>query len=401
MDAYATAFSDALDPRVASEALVMALDARLGASLAGALVLATAASAQAGRVAGARLADRWPDALLAGTSFEGVLAEGRVVRDRPALVAIAWGEGAAEPAPFLLESEVLGRPEATDPDEFVHVLEEARGGALDGNDLVLLFPDALEGLGLERMLSALGPRLGGAVFAGAAASGPGSVPAQAWAGELAEQGGTLGVVLPGGAAGGSRVGCAGATRFASPWLRIGECRSRWVDELEGEPALDWVRRQLGLETSAPVEPHLDRLTVRVRPASAATDGESIPDESDLAYVERYVVGLDARRGAISVPAGVERGGELAFALPDPDHARAALRAAAEGLSPSPVVLQLACRARDASLHGDADLEGAWVQHLVGERAAVGTLAPFQIRPGSDGRSGEIAHTTLLAALGRV
>ena len=127
----------------------------------------------------------------------------------------------------------------------------------------------------------------------------------------------------------------------------------------------------------------------------------MPDEADLAYVERYVVGFDAERGAISVPAGIERGGELALALPDPDHARASLRVAAEGLSRSPVVLQFSCRARDAALHGDADLEGAWVQHLVGERAAVGTLAPFQIRPGHDGRPGELVHATLLAALGRV
>jgi hypothetical protein len=230
MDAYATAFSDALDPTVAAEELARALEARLGVGVAGALVLATAAGAEAGRVAGARLADRWPDALLAGTSFEGVLAESRVVRDRPALLAIGWGEGSEEPAPFLLESEVFGQSAGAALDDVVHVLEEAREGPLEAEDLVLLFPDAIEGLALERQLAALGPRVRGAVFAGAAASGPGLVGAQAWVGELAEAGGTLGVVLPGGAAGGGRLGSAGATRFASPWLRIGECRSRWIDD---------------------------------------------------------------------------------------------------------------------------------------------------------------------------
>lgn len=400
MDAYATALSDALDPVIATKELALALEARLGEGVAGALLLATAAGAEAGRAVGGDLATRWPEAALAGTSFEGVLAEGRVVRDRPALLAIAWAEVEAEPTPFLLEPEVFGRPAAFDLDEAVQVLEDARGGALDSDDLVLLFPDAMEGVALEQQLAALEPRVGGAVFAGAAACGPGALPACAWAGEMGEAGGTLGVVLPGGAAGGKRLVSASATRFASPWLRIGQCRSRWIDELDGEPALDWVRRQLGLEVAAPIEPHLDRLTVRVRPAAPGRGGEQMPDEADHAYVERYVVGLDEGRGSISVPTEVARGAELAFALPDPEHARANLRAAALRLPPSPVVLQFACRARDEALHGDADLEGAWVQHAVGERAAVGTLAPFQIRSGPDGRAGPLVHATLLAALGR-
>ncbi|MEM9176189.1 MAG: FIST C-terminal domain-containing protein [Myxococcota bacterium] len=282
----------------------------------------------------------------------------------------------------------------------MHVLEEARGGPVGAEDLVLLFPDALEGVALEERLATLQPRLQGALFAGAAAAGPGSAPARAWVGETAEAGGTLGVIVPGGAAGGRRLGAAGATRFASPWLRIGQCRSRWVDELEGEPALDWVRRQLGLEAQEAVEPHLDRLMVRLRSTPAEADAADETDEGDTDYLERYVIGLDDERGSISIPTDLERGAQLAFALPDADRARANLRAAAGALPPSPVVLQFACRARDASLHGDADLEGAWVQHAVGDRAAVGTLAPFQIGPSADGRPRQLVHTTLLAALGR-
>ena len=396
MDAFATALSDALDPAVAVRELASALEARLGQGVVGALLLGTAAGDGTGRIVGESLATHWPEALLAGTTFEGVLAEGRVLRDRPALVAIGWGAGEAEPVPFLLDAEVFGRG-ALDLEEVAHVLEDARGGPLTGDDLVLLFPDALEGVALEERLALLRPRLAGAVFAGAAAAGAGTAAAQAWAGDHVEPGGTLGVVLPGGAAGGRRLGFAGATRFASPWLQVGDCRSRWVDELDGEPALDWVRRQLGLGVSDSVEPHLDRLMVRLR---SSGEGDGVPDESDLDYEERYVVGLDDERGAISVPADVERGAQLAFALPDPDHARASLRAAAEGLSPSPVVLQFACRARDAALHGDPDLEGAWVQHAVGDRAAVGTLAPFQIGPAPDGRPRQLVHATLLAALGR-
>ncbi|MEM9174483.1 MAG: hypothetical protein AAGC67_04555, partial [Myxococcota bacterium] len=103
MDAFATALTEALDPDAATGALAAAIEAGLGADVAGALLLETAAGAEMGRAVGEQLASRWPAALLAGSSFEGVLAEGRVVRDRPAVVAIAWSEAEAEaePVPFL------------------------------------------------------------------------------------------------------------------------------------------------------------------------------------------------------------------------------------------------------------------------------------------------------------
>ncbi|MBB82724.1 MAG: hypothetical protein CL931_02815 [Deltaproteobacteria bacterium] len=401
MERFATALSDALDPDFAAGFLAEALETRLGPTVRGVLVLATAAAVDAGLRVGERLSERWPEALVAGTSFEGVLAEGRVIRDRPAVLAIAWAEehggDDGELIPFLLESEVFG-PGSVDLDEVVHVLEEARGGPLGDEDLVLLFPDAIAGSALEDRLAMLRERAHGAVFVGAAATGAGVEPANAWLGAHRESAGTLGLVVPRGNEGGTALATAGATRFASPWLRIGMCRSRWIDELEGEPALDWVRRQLGLGPAAPVEPHLDRLMVRLRAARDEKEGES--DESDLDYLERYVIGVDDARGAISVPSAFERGDEVALALPDPDHARANLRAAAESLPPSPVVLQLACRARDEALHGDADLEGAWVQHVIGDRAAVGMVAPFQIGPAPDGRPRQRVHATLLAALGR-
>lgn len=404
MFALATVFSDALRPQAAAESLADGVEAQLrgGAPVAGALVLSTAASGIAGREVGARLASRWPEARIAGTAFEGLLAAGHMVRDRPATLVIAWSEGHDAPEPFLLEREVFAGARGPDPEETALLLEEIRAPADFGrDDLVLLFPDALEGPGLEAGLAALGARLGGPAFVGAAATG-GARGALAWLDEEQEVGGTLGLIVPGGAGpDGARLAAAGATRFASPWLEIGQCRSRWVDVLDGEPALDWVRRQLGLGEADPVEPYLDRLMVRLRPGLGDARADADPtDETDRDYVERYVVGLDDRRGAISIPGGFRRGEQLAFALPDADHARSALRAAVAGLAPSSHVVQFACRARDAALHGDADLEGALVQHAAVGRAAIGTIAPFQIGPDARGVSRQLVHTTVLAALGR-
>jgi len=402
MFALATAFSEALRPDRAAEALAVEIDHALPGGVAGALLLSTAASGSAGRDAGALLRDRWADGHLAGTAFEGLLAHGRVHRDRPAMLAIAWGPAEQAPIPFLLESDVFAGLGDDRLEEAAHLLEESRGDADFGpDDLVLLFPDSIAGHALESGLAWLGPRLGNPAFLGAAASGGAHAGALAWADESQAVGGTVGLIVPGGAGPArARLGAAGATRFASPWLEIGDCRSRWVDELDGEPALDWVRRQLGLADGDPVERHLDRLMVRLRTAPEPSDAAAAsPDEDDRDYAEHYVVGLDDRRGSISIPGAFGRGEQLAFALPDPAHARSALRQAVDGLADSPLLLQFACRARDASLHGDADLEGALVQHAAGSRAVVGTVAPFQIGPDARGVSRQLVHTTVLAALG--
>ena len=87
-----------------------------------------------------------------------------------------------------------------------------------------------------------------------------------------------------------------------------------MDGLDGEPPLDWVRRQLGLGPGSPIEPHLGRLLVRVRhPAvdgarpstDLAPEEASGGDPSD--FVERYVIGVDDRRYTSADEADVNRG----------------------------------------------------------------------------------------------
>ncbi len=366
-------------------------------SIVGGLILATEASGRAGVEVGRRLGARWQTAGFAGTTFEGVLARGRIHRDEPAMILLAWSGAPDEsgPMPFALDPEESLAERVSET-----ILELAGRSSLEAGDLILLFPDAHGAGGVEEMLGDLGSRLGPASVAGAGATGIDGHEVEAFLGDDEMPGAMIGLVIPSSneapsLAGGPLVRCAEATRSASPWLEITKCRPRWIDELDGEPALDWVRRQLGLEAEDAIEPHLDRLLARVRKRSAAG-----ADHESGSCDERYIVGLDNRRGSLSWPGSFASGDHLALALPDGPLARAALRNAIDDLRASPLVLQFACRARDEALHGDPDLESAWVAHSARDRAVIGTVAPFQIAMGDREPCRMLVHSSVLAALGR-
>ena len=404
MTRFPTALTRALSADAAAGKLAEGLTRRLGPGerLGGAFLLSTAASGAHGVEVARGLARRWPAAALFGTTFEGVLAGGRTYRDEPALSVLGWPEGENEPLPFLLE------PDLPDADRIAdEILRQSERTALGPSDLVLLFPDALGSRDIEPILARLGSLLGQPWIAGSAASGVAGHPAAAFFGSEVEPGATLGLVVPGPDPGSKgptlgptppralpRIRSAGASRPASPWLEVTGGRPPWIDRLEGEPPLVWVRRQLGLREDAPVEPHLDRLLIRLQRREAVLAGDPDFDEWD-------VVGLDDRRGALSIPVRVERGDRIALALPDPDGARESLRSALSALPVTPLLLQFSCRARNEDLYGDPDLESAWVDHHWPGRQVLGTVAPFQLGSEEPGRCRLRVHSTLLVAVGEV
>lgn len=405
MFALATAFTHASTAASAAAELISIVDDRLEAadSVVGGILWATAAAGIQGPEIGQLLTERWPEAMLVGSSFEGVLGEGRSWRDRPAFELLVWTAGPGEPVPLILEPFSC----EVSSDELDHLesalREAAPNDAPKAEDLVLLFPDAHSPGELEATLAELTDRLGGVRFAGTAASGPVSSPCLSWVAGESEPGASVGLYLPGGAASGAtgeRLVRAQGSRFASPWLEISQARDRWIDSIEDESPLDWIRRQLGLGAKERVEPYLDRLLVRVRDRVAGAEAPDLPLDEDLKdFVERYIVGVDPNRGSLSLPGDFQQGGQLAFALPDADLAQASLRRAVEELSPSQLVLQFGCRARDEALHGDDDVEIALVDFGSGTADAIGTVAPLQLAPGLDGRCRIFVHSTLLVAIG--
>lgn len=407
MTRFAAACRAGFDAPSLADRLGEPLEAALGSSaaVAGAWVAATAAGGRLGEEVGQCLAERWPAAELVGTTFEGLVAEARVWQDEPAVAVLAWTVGASAPVPIAIAGH------ASDPEVLAkEILEAAPHGPVEPGDLCLLFPDALGSPALAEWLERLSPASGGPWLAGAAAVGLEGESAVSWTrrGTFYEEPALVGLWLPGQAArrasnsrGGParrpRVQCVGATRAASPWLEITACRSHWIDALDGEPPIDWIRRQLGLAEDERVEPHLARLLIRVARAAdpAAPEAAGEPEQ----FSERFVTGVDARRGSIGVVAPFARFDRLALALPDASAAREGLSAAVDALADGPLLLQFACPDRGERLHGDRDLESALVADRARGRVTFGVVAPFQLGTDPAGHGRLLVHSTVLASAG--
>ena len=137
MKRFLTAFSRALDPLNMAEELALGVEGEPGGAgpLAGALVLATAASGDGGFEVGRALGERWPGAVVVGSSFEGVVSGGRIYRDEPAMALLAWTEEQKQtPVPFVLDA---GEADAARISEAI--FEASGQSALNSGDLVLLF----------------------------------------------------------------------------------------------------------------------------------------------------------------------------------------------------------------------------------------------------------------------
>lgn len=408
------ALESALEAGSAASALAEAVEAALGGpkQVVGAFVLATAAAGRAGEDVGRLLAARWPAAELLGTSFEGLALDGRVWQGEPAVGVLAWAAGDGAPIPIVCEAG------ERDPDVLAkEIFSACDRVSASAEDLVLLFPDALGTPALRPLLDRFSPAFGGPWLAGAAATGIDGGASCSWTipSHPGEAEILVGLLLPGEASAGSahfarsvpppapppvpgprrlnpRVQCAGATRLASPWLEISACRSHWIDALEGEPPLVWIRRQLGLGDEAGVEPHLERLLVRL---AGPHPFESDPE----AFDELYLTGVDPRRGAVSVMGSFARGDRLALALPDAGWARESLRSAVDALPVTPLILQLGCPSRGEALHGDRDVESAVVADQALGRRILGVIAPFQLGSDPAGVGRLRVHSTVLVAIG--
>ena len=101
-----------------------------------------------------------------------------------------------------------------------------------------------------------------------------------------------------------------------------------------------------------------------------------------------------------MPIEVSRGDRIAMAWPDADLARQNLREVLDELKAASGLLQFSCRARDAGLHGDGDIEPAWVADRAAGRPVLGAIAPFQIGPGSrfESASRLLVHASVLVGL---
>jgi len=220
------------------------------------------------------------------------------------------------------------------------------------------------------------------------------------------QGGLSGVAYASGVAIVSRVtqGC----QPIGPRRRITAAQRNVITQLDGEPALDCLLRDLGAEGTEPRDalPRLRQTLVglsdapvapvaAVAPdAAAATAGGSPTDRfssparsgafgSDTRV--RHLVGLDPARRGIAVADTVEVGQELAFCKRDTEAARRDLKRICaeirEELEPDSVIagaVYVSCSGRGGPHFGAPSAELAIVRHALGEVPLAGFFAAGEI-----------------------
>ncbi len=239
-----------------------------------------------------------------GASVAGLFADGEGTADNPA-VAVALLAGVE------VESVLLEDLAADDPDSGEEMIDHFARRPGEGDLLFVMLdlhrrsPGPLLG-GLARVLEA-----GLVVGLGASALSGGD--AMVWRDDQIAAGALLAVLLRGGAAA-TRWGVAQGCRAVSEVHTVTRARDRWISSLDGRPALGVLREVAG-------RAHLPANAESLRQLMVGITCSPERNTFDEANLLRNIVGVDPRRDAILLPAEVEPGSQLRFALRDAVAAR--------------------------------------------------------------------------------
>lgn len=368
--------STLLDGEAAADEAVAAALSRLGADSPDlALAVASTAHGRALPDIARRACDALGTTRVVGASVEGIVAPDVEVSSYPAVMVLALS--GVEAAPFFV------RDVAGDECRVGEDIAARAGGSFDEADLALVLPDSL-GLDPRPLLQGLTEHLGAATLVGTGAAPVPRGRAFLWQGREVADEGVAGFVLRGVR---PLVAIAQAGRCVTEAFTVTRARGNWVLGLDGRPALDVYNetaRQLGAEAVGEGVPPL--LAGMTRPGSdpAAPDGP---------LLVRNVVGLDPSRRGFSVPETVASGDRLALVVLDPESARAHFAGQLEALGRSSAPASpecpafgfyLNCRARGASLFGEAGVEATHLANAFAECPIAGLIGPFQLAPPAPG-----------------
>jgi small ligand-binding sensory domain FIST len=313
----------------------------------------------------------WPGvrARTVATHGAGLLGSHGEWREQPAVGVL--GLGGAGITSFSVD-ELAGEEDRAGPEAVARL-----GIELEPGDAVVVWADAA-GLAPEPLLASLSGSLAPAVLVGGALSPPaGEEPGLFHAGR-ALRSGLVGWHLPGSL--GPRVAVANACHALTPPLPVSRARGHWLLGLGGRPALDVFREAAG----APLARDPGR-AARVLKVAVLEDGSSAA--LDVRVVHN-VVGFDAGRNAFSVARPIESGRRVMLVQLDADRARAGLDGAighlAAQVAEPDFALYFGCRGRGETLFGIDGLEAGLIERGLAGTPWLGTVADYQIAPGSGG-----------------
>jgi len=176
---------------------------------------------------------------------------------------------------------------------------------------------------------------------------------------------------------------------------ISACDGQLILQLDSEPALDCLLRDLGLPTSADPSRLREALPRLRNTLVGLSDASSTSPRLGGAYgpdvLVRHLVGIDPARRAVAIAERAELGQALSFCERNPDAARrdlmricTELRDEAEEQGAKLAgALYISCAGRGGPHFGAPSAELQWVQHALGEVPLVGFFS-----------GGEIAHNKL-------
>jgi small ligand-binding sensory domain FIST len=359
--------TDADGPAAVEEAASAALSSAGGADLA--FLFATPAYPEGVERLLVAAVDVLGTSAVVGASAHGVLGAGIECEGRASVSVMTLAGIEAEP--FLI-SDARG----DEPQIGAEIAARIPGGPRR-EDLAVVLPDPrLDTAALVRGFdSALRP----AQVVGAGAGDPfANAPAQ-WLGEAVETGSVAGVVLRGSRV---RTGVTQACRPTTELLTVTRSQGHWILELDGRPALD-VYREAAL---GPLADDLQRAAAFVLVALPSDRETSLLPGS---YRVRHVVGFSPDERAFALPEIVERGGQFALAIREPESARADLKAMLAELGDAQPAfgLYFNCCARGASFFGVPGLESAYLEGAFPELPIAGMFGSHELGPiGASGSS---------------
>jgi small ligand-binding sensory domain FIST len=191
------------------------------------------------------------------------------------------------------------------------------------------------------------------------------------AGDATGQGGIAGLMLaPGvGVATALTQGCMPI----GPTHRIDAARDNVVMQIDGRPALDVFREDIGPELAADLR-RLGGVIFAGLPVAGSDTGD---------YLVRNLMAVDPGQGWIVLGAEVAPGDAIVFCRRDPDSARQDLARMVKQLAgrlngPPKAGIYVSCVARGASLFGEEGVEAAVIRELLGDFPLVGFFANGEI-----------------------
>ena len=368
-------------PGAIEEAAAAALESAGCAAFDAALLFATPHHASGLRALLDAAAKLLGTASVVGATGLGVLGAGREHEGVPALAVLGLAD--LEAHSFLFPD--LRADGASIGDEIAAQL----GAAATDRDLVILLPDPYA-LAPELLLSGVRSALGPARVVGAGAADAASTPPLQWCGSQIVSGGLSGLVVR--AKHPPRVGVTQACRPVTELLTVTRTEGHWVLELDGRPALDFVREV----ARGPLADDLRR--------AAAFIFAALPRDPEAplrpgGYLVRNLAGFEPARGAFALVDLPAPGQRLALALREPASAREDLKEMLAGLAGRrPAVgVYFDCCSRGRALFGMEGLEAAYLEDAFGDVPIAGMHGSCELGP-IGGTTELLTYTGVLALL---